>query len=127
MIELNISQSSEKIIVTLTELQTLNEPHYLFIFSHVTTKETVAVLYAPDDDESDYPSRYNQFDIDTATVFDGKPVGEWHYEAYEQESVTNVNPALATTLLESGKMLLKTTELEYETYNEPVTYKAYNG
>ncbi len=127
MIELNISQSDEKIIATLTELQTLDEPYYLFIFSHVTTKQVVSKIYAQIDDESDYPSRYNQFGINTATVFLGMPVGEWHYEAYEQVSSSNTDPALATTLLERGKMLLKTTELEYEMYNEATTYKTYNG
>lgn len=128
MIELNTGQSGEKIIVTLTELQTLDEPYYLFIFSHVVTKEVVKFIKGQIDDESDYPSRYNQFDINTGVVFNDKPAGEWHYQVYDQASSTNLNPALATTLLENGKMLLyPATPFEYTKYDEPVTYKTYNG
>jgi hypothetical protein len=128
MLELNTGQSGEKIIVTLTELQTLDEPYYLFRFVHVVTKQVVSFIKGQIDDESDYPSRYNQFDVDTAVVFLNKPVGGWHYEAYEQPGAVNTDPALATTLLESGKMLLyAATAFEYEKYNEPVTFKTYNG
>jgi hypothetical protein len=128
MLELNTGQSGEKIIVTLTELQTLDEPYYLFRFVHVVTKQVVSFIKGQIDDESDYPSRYNQFDIDTAVIFLNKPVGEWHYEVYEQPGAVNTDPVLATTLLEKGKMLLyAATPFEFETYNEPVTFKTYNG
>lgn len=127
MLELHAGQSGEKIIVTLTELQTLNEPYYLLRFVHVLTKNVVSVIKAPADDESLHPSRYNQFDIDTAVLFLNQPPGEWHYRMYEQASSTNIDPALAS-LLENGKMLLyAASEFDYTIYDTPTTFKSYQG
>jgi hypothetical protein len=127
MIELHTGQSGEKIIVTLTELATLSSPHYLFVFKHVLTKQVVAFVAGAD--ESTFPYRYNQFDIDTAVLFLDKPSGEWHYTAYEQVSNSNINPSLALQpALEYGKMILYAeTEFEYDMYDQPVTYKAYGS
>jgi hypothetical protein len=131
MIELTKGQSGEKIIITLTELKTLDEPNFLFIFTHTLTKETVVFIKLNIDDESDYPSRYNQFDINTAALFGtGKPTGEWLYRIYEQVSAMNTDPDLATGVVENGKMLLYPAAadiFDYEKYDEPVTFKQYNG
>lgn len=126
MLELHTGQSGEKIVVTLTELQTLSNPYYLFVFEHITTKNIVAFVAGAD--ESLFPYRYNQFDVNTAILFDNQPPGQWNYTAYEQVSPTNIDPTLATGILEYGKMILyKINEFEFEQYNEPVKYKAYNG
>lgn len=126
MLELHTGQSWEKIIVTLTELQTLSNPYYLFVFEHITTKNIVAFVAGAD--ESLYQYRYNQFDIDTATLFADQPPGQWNYTAYEQESAINIDPEITVSVLEYGKMILyKASEFEFEQYNEPVTYQAYNG
>lgn len=128
MLELHIDQSDEKLIVTLTELVTLDEPFFLFRFKHVETKQVVSFVKGPNDDESDYPYRYNQYSIDTAIVFAEQPAGEWHYEVYEQESADNTDPDLATGLIESGRMLLyRASEFEYTMYNQSSTFKTYNG
>lgn len=126
MLELNIGQDSEEIVVTLKELATLANPNYLFVFTHVTTKAVVAFVAGAD--QSDYPERTNQFNINTDALFGLKPPGEWHYTAYEQVSAVNVNPVLALGIVEYGKMrLYRENEFEYTQYDEPVTYKAYNG
>jgi hypothetical protein len=127
MLELTTGQTGEKIIVTLTELQTLTSPFYLFVFEHITTKEVVAFVAGAD--ESQYKYRFNQFGINTSVVFANKPPGKWTYAVYEQTSQTNIDPLLALQpALEYGQMILsKVNEFEYDQYNEPVTYKAYNG
>lgn len=127
MLELHSGQSGEKIIVTLTELAMLNAPNYLFVFEHVLTKQVAAFVVGAD--ESDFTYRYNQFDIDTATLFADKPIGEWHYRAYEQISDSNTNPSLSIQpALEFGKMILYgETEFEFDMYNQPVTYKSYGS
>lgn len=130
MLELQAGQTGQKIIVTLNELQTLDEPNYLFRFVHVLTKQVISFIRGQADDESGYPSRYNQFDINTAVTFLNKPVGEWHYTVYEQVGAVNTDPDLATGLLESGKMLLypaAINEFAYDMYEEPTTYKTYQG
>lgn len=127
MLELHTGQTSEKIIVTLTELQTLVGPYYLFVFEHITTKDIVA--FVAGEDQSLFPCRYNEFDINTSNLFADMPPGQWNYTAYEQHSPVNTDPALALQpALEYGKMILyKEAEFAYDMYNEPVTYQAYNG
>lgn len=127
MLELHTGQSGEKIIVTLTELATLDSPNYLFVFEHVLTKAIIAFVAGAD--ESLFTYRFNQFDIDTSVLFLDKPSGEWHYRAYEQASDSNTDPDLALQpALEFGKMLLYGAEqFEFDMYNEPVTYKAYGS
>jgi hypothetical protein len=88
----------------------------------------VAFVKSDADDESDYPVRYNQLTIDATDVFEDQPTGMWHYKVYEQESSTNINPALAGGLLEEGKMILdRATEFGYNQYQSSTSYKAYNG
>lgn len=126
MLELHSGQSGEKIIVTLKELSTLDDPNYLFVFEHVETKTVVAVVMGAD--ESLFTDRYNQFDINTAVLFADKPNGEWHYTAYEQASGSNIDPSLAFAPVEYGKMLLYSeTEFEMQVYDQPVTFKSYGG
>lgn len=128
MLELQINQAGQKIILTLVELKTLDDPYYLFVFRHIETKQEVKIVRSTADDESGFPSRYNQFNIDTSTVFLGKPAGSWNYEVYEQESAVNTDPALATGLIEKGKLILyAAAEMEFEKYNTPTSYKTYNG
>lgn len=126
MLELHTGQTSEKIIVTLTELQTLSNPYYLFVFEHTTTKNIVAFVAGAD--ESAFTDRFNKFTIDTAVTFAYQPPGMWTYTAYEQDGAINTDPDLAAGILEYGKMILyKADDFAYTKYNEPVTYQAYNG
>jgi len=130
MLELRLGNTADEVVVTLTELKSLNEPNYLFIFVHSLTKTTVAFVKLNSEDESDYPERYNKFTFNTSVLFLNKPPGEWLYSVYEQLSEDNIDPDNATGLLEQGKMLLNrtvATEFEFEKYEEPTSYKTYNG
>lgn len=127
MLELHHGETDEKIIVTLNELVTLADPYFLFVFDHVETKQTVFLLRSNEDDESDYPYRYNQFNIRTDILFANKPTGEWHYKIYEQADNFSLDPT-GKTLLESGKLrLYPATDFEFTTYEQAVTFKTYNG
>lgn len=128
MLDLNYGAVNEKIVVTLTELVTLELPFYLFIFTHVETKEQVTKIFAIADDESTHQTRYNKFNIDTATLFNGQPVGEWHYRVYQQDNDTNIDPSQAAGLIESGKLILNpSAAFTFSKYDEATTYKSYNG
>lgn len=125
MLELHATSISDKIVVTLTELQTLANPYYLFVFEHVTTKNIITFV-APTD-ESGFPYRFNQFHINTADIFLNNPDGYWLYTVYEQTSPTNLDPT-GLNALEYGKMILyANAEFAYNSYDQPTTYKAYNG
>jgi len=126
MIALTQGQTAENIVVTLTELATIPEPYFLFIFTHSTTREQVAVVYSSTDDNSDYPERYNEFVINTQAVFGAYIPGEWHYMVY-QNTTNSTNPA-GLIILEYGKMwLYPASPFEYKKYSSPTTYKAYAG
>lgn len=116
------------LILTLTELVSINEPYYLFVFTHVLTKDVVKFIKSPSDDESLFPLRYNQFTIDPSVIFLGMQPGEWHYKVYEQTSGSNTDPSLSGAILEYGKMLLdRATEFVFTKYDQPTSFKTYNG
>jgi hypothetical protein len=126
--QLTHGQVADEVIVTLTEKETLSEGHYLFLFTHYTTKQTVAKIYNFTDDVSTYQNRFNQFALNTSVIFSGKPTGQWLYSIYEQVSAVNTDPEQALTLLEKGIMILNpATDFAFDEYTEGTTFKAYNG
>jgi hypothetical protein len=92
--------ATQSVYLTLTEKQTLSSPNYLFIFTQRTTNDVIAFVKLNNTDISAHKDRYNEFSLVTNTHFGME--GEYHYAIYEQTSTTNVNPSLATTLLETG-------------------------
>ena len=124
MVTFNQADTDKELILTLTEKQTLTGTFFfLIVFTHLVTKQVVTKIYSQGDEESQYPTRYNQFALNVATTFLNKPTGWWEYKAYEQPGGTNTNPALATTLLEVGKMYLKkTTAFEFDMQESATTF-----
>lgn len=94
------------IVVTLTEKQTLTNPNYLFWFKSRGTNQEIKFVVLNASDISPHKERYNEFSIPVNTHFGSSPEGDWEYRIYEQTSTSNLNPALATTLLERGIMRL---------------------
>lgn len=128
MLQFNQSDTTAVLILTLTENVSLGTPYYLFVFTHVLTKEKVVFIKSQDDDQSDFTERYNQFTINPSIIFLNHPVGEWHYKIYEQASSTNTDESLTTDVLEYGKLRLdRSAAFEFTKYNQPTTYATYNG
>jgi len=122
MIILNKSNSEEHIIVTLNESKTITNPYYLFVFTNATTKEVVNLILNSQDDESLYPQRFNDFIIDTSSIFEDATVGQYQYQVYEQESDSNTD-ITGLNLVECGKMNLTETATEiYTTFDTTTTY-----
>lgn len=116
----------EDITVTLNEKRTLDAGYYLFVFTHILTRNVINKIYNFLDDDSAYPERFNEFELDTV-IFNNEPIGMWTYEVYEQASSSNTN-VTGLTQVEKGIMrLLPVTEFAFEKYNEPTTFKAYAG
>lgn len=128
MLEFKQDDMTAVLILTLTELVSLPDPYFLFVFTHVTTKDIVAFLKFSDDDESPHPERYNQYTIEPVSLFASMPPGEWHYQVHEQASDTNLDPALAGAVLEFGKLILdRSTEFAFQQYDSLTSFKTYNG
>ena len=114
-----IKGQTTKVVVTLKEKQTLSAPNYLFYFTSRATDNTKAFVILNNADLSAYKDRFNAFNIATNSHFANYDSGEYTYAIYEQTSSSNLNPALATNLLEVGQMSLKNaTEFEFTTYNQ---------
>lgn len=114
-----IKGQTTKVVVTLKEKQTLSAPNYLFYFTSRATDNTKAFVILNNADLSAYKDRFNAFNIVTNSYFSNYDSGEYTYAIYEQTSSSNLNPALATNLLEVGQMSLKNaTEFEFTTYNQ---------
>ena len=126
MLELTKSETSEKIVVTLTELVTIGNPFFLFVFTNVVTKDQVKFIRSSADDESEFKERYNRFEVNSNILFGSKGYGLWDYVVYEQESADNLDYE-GLNAIEYGKLRLLDAELEFDKYDEPVTFKTYNG
>lgn len=128
MLQFKQNETATNIILTLTELVSIADPYFLFVFTHVLTKDTVALLLNSTDDISSAPTRYNKFLINPSVVFASKQPGEWHYIVHEQASNSNLDPTLSGEIIERGKLFLdRTTDFSYTKYDQPTSFKTYNG
>lgn len=127
MIRLNILETSENIIVTLSEKTTLGDDYYyLFVFEHQVTREKVKIIIPMSSDLSDYPERFNEFTINPYDLFE--TVGWYLYRVYQQESSTNEDEDLTDGKVENGKMYLAPdSEFSFDMNNEPTTFVVYDG
>lgn len=127
MIVLNKNNTTDALIVTLTEKKLLPPCFYLFEFQNVTTQRKITFFKDDSDDQSPFPERYNEFDIATASLFANESAGQWLYRVYETTTTANTNTT-GLNLLESGKMLLNTaTGQTIIGYQPTTTYKGYGG
>jgi hypothetical protein len=122
MIYLTKGQTNQ-IVLTLKEKQTLPSPNYLFRFVHRALNTEARFVVLNTADTSAYKDRFNQFSLVTNNYFSDKESGEWEYYIYEQNSSSNVDPAFATGLLETGIMrLTDDTSFSYTKYQTSNTF-----
>lgn len=115
-------ETSNDVVVTLTEKTTIENPTYLFSFKNDITNEYKNFIAA---DTSTSTDRYNEFTIvevgnGAEDLLTGRialtEYGFYSYFIYAQESTTNLIPADADELVEQGKMKLIGNEV---TFTEP--------
>lgn len=112
--------SANTVVLTLTEKATLTNPDYLFVFKSDQTEAEFIFIAS---DTSVYPERYNKFTV-TEKANPDPLQGEvslpntkfYSYTIYEQNSSTNLDPANATGVVETGKMEV------FDTPNSDSTY-----
>ena len=105
--------------LTLTEKPTMANPYFLFAFTHRLTNEVTTVILS---DISTHKERYNEFAVVEGSTFT-LDAGEFEYQVYAQTSPSNLSPALANELVESGilKVEFDVTRTYYEvTLNEKI-------
>lgn len=126
-----IQANENEIICTLTERQTLNNPHFLFIFRNEQSKIIAACIA---EDSSEFTERYNKFIIIEKTSPDNlngevrlKDTGFYDYDIYEQNSAANLDPALADNFLETGKMKVLQSLPAVNSFTDSQTVTVYKG
>lgn len=102
-----------KVWLTLSEKATLDNPNFLFIATHKTTKQDVKVVLKAADDLSPATSRFNAWEI-SSDAFEDAKAGQYDYMVYEQESDDNTDPAQAGAVVEIGLMDLYSETPEVE-------------
>lgn len=128
MLEFKQNDTAADLILTLTENVSLEDPNFLFVFTHVVTKAVVAFVKLATDDLSDFPQRYNRFTINPAALFVGADPGSWSYVIYEQADPGNLDPLLSGAALEYGQLLLyRAVDFSFNKYDSPTSFKTYNG
>ncbi len=107
MILINKNSTNNRIL-TLAEKTTLDPVVYLFEVTNDSSNEVKCFICQ---DISPNPVRYNEFNfIENATedllngTFELTLSGFYTYNVYEQTSTTNLDPTLATNLVETGKL-----------------------
>ena len=124
------SNQLNKIVVTLTQNTTVCDPEYLFQFVHIFSKKEVEFILP---DVSPHPTRYNQFEF-----VEGQGVGEipfpyegqYNYYAYAQPFGSgNLNPLLATELVENGiaDFIVVSADTTNENYFEFISNDEFNS
>lgn len=107
-----IKNQANKVILTLKEKQTIENPDFLFEFVNDTEGVNDKKLFTATD-ISLYSERYNEFVITDSTTelpYQGQmnfsPVGYWSYTIYEmaQGSPNDLDPDNALGILETGKV-----------------------
>lgn len=119
-------------MLTLAEKTTLTNVVYLF---EVISDASGSVKCFIAEDISPNPIRYNEFDLIENTTedllngtFSLDLEGFYKYNIYEQTSTTNLDPTLATNLIETGKLNVASTIAELEQYDGNQTQTVvYNG
>ena len=92
------------IVLTLSEVSTLTNPFYLFVFQNEMNPESDPILFTTTD-ISAYPERYNQFLLDEQVDVE---LVKGQYSYYVYESITAPTEIEDTTgdVIEEGRMVV---------------------
>lgn len=99
--------TTNKIILTLTEVTTVNNPSYLFVFTNEYNKGSSPILFTTAD-TSLYPERYNAFTLVEPTNLN-LVIGQYTYQIYQKSGPFVLPLSIAQTtgvVIEEGRMVV---------------------
>jgi len=92
------------IVLTLTEVSTLSNPYYLFVFQNEMNPESTPILFTTPD-ISAYPERFNQFELDEPVDVDLMK-GQYSYSVYESLIPPITIQDTTGDIIEEGRMVV---------------------
>ena len=93
-----------QIILTLTEVSTLPNPFYLFVFQNEMDKLSAPITYF-NGDISSYPERFNQFLLDEPVDLN-LVKGQYTYKIYESTITPPTSANSTGVVIEEGRMVV---------------------
>lgn len=100
--------SANKIVLTLTEVTTVTNPSYLFVFTNEFDTNTTTQILFTATDTSLYPERYNLFSLVEPTDL-SLVIGQYTYQIYEKSGPFTTPLSIAQTtgvVIEEGRMVV---------------------
>ena len=92
------------IVLTLTEVSTLTNPYYLFVFQNEMNPESAPILFTSLD-ISTYPERFNQFLLDEPVDVELSK-GQYSYSVYESLIPPITIEDTTGEVIEEGRMVV---------------------
>ena len=92
------------IVLTLSEVSTLTNPYYLFVFQNEMNPESDPILFTTAD-ISAYPERFNQFELDEPVDVDLMK-GQYSYSVYESLITTVTIEDSTGDVIVEGRMVV---------------------
>lgn len=92
------------IVLTLTEVSTLSNPYYLFVFQNEMNPESTPILFTTPD-ISAYPERFNQFELDEPVDVELNK-GQYSYSVYESLIPPTSIQDTTGEVIEEGRMVV---------------------
>ena len=92
------------IVLTLSEVSTLSNPYYLFVFQNEMNPESDPILFTTPD-VSTYPERFNQFLLDEPVDVE-LVKGQYTYSVYESLVLPVTIEDTTGIVIEEGRMVV---------------------
>jgi hypothetical protein len=92
------------IVLTLSEVSTLTNPYYLFVFQNEMNPESTPILFTTTD-ISAYPERFNQFELDEPVDVELMK-GQYSYSVYESLIPPTSIEDTTGEVIEEGRMVV---------------------
>jgi hypothetical protein len=92
------------IVLTLSEVSTLTNPYYLFVFQNEMNPESTPILFTTPD-ISTYPERFNQFLLDEPVDVE-LVKGQYSYSVYESLVPPVTIEDTTNQIIEEGRMVV---------------------
>lgn len=123
--------SSNEVVLTLSERTSIVDATYLFEFINDATKETKLFIAQDFSNNKERNNIFNIVETSTENLLIGHinlTVGNWKYNIYQQESTTNLIVANSGTRVENGRVDVVGNDNELNSFNgEQIIYKEFNG
>jgi hypothetical protein len=123
--------SSNEVVLTLSERTSIVGATYLFEFINDATKETKLFISQDYSNNKERGNIFNIIETSTENLLTGRvklSIGNWKYNIYQQTSTTNLVVANSGAKVENGRVDVVGTDSELNSFNgEQIIYKEFNG